>query len=293
VGRASSAPQNTHVAVLLVCIAWHHRSIPPPVPPAPRLFDAHLHPEVLPDVDLETLRHFGVRRALVVGRVLEEPSSDALRTQIGALVAEQIPRLQRCGIEATVALGVHPRSLPRRGLQAVLDVLPAAFDHRRVAALGEIGLHQGGPAEEEAVVEQLHLARRLRVPVLVHTPERDKERHTRRLLTLLRAHGPAPERVLVDHVSARTLPLVLGCGHWAGLTIQLGALRAERAVALVGRVGSERLVLNSDAGDRPGDLLSLPRAASLLERAGLSDRVVRRVLWSNAATFLGLGELRG
>jgi uncharacterized protein len=254
---------------------------------APRLFDSHLHPERLRDVDLQTLRYFGVERALVVGHYLEETSAEALQAQLASLESEQLPRLARYGIEAALALGVHPRSLPRRGLQAVLAALPAAFDGGRVVALGEIGLHHGGPAEEEAVVEQLLLARRLRVPVLVHTPERDKEKHTRRLLTLLRAHGPSPERVLVDHVNARTLPLVLGCGHWAGLTVQLGALKAERAVALVARMGSERLVLNSDAGDRPGDLLAFPRAAHLLAEAGLSERVLRRVAWANASRFVG------
>jgi len=236
---------------------------------------------------LQTLRFFGVERALAVGHFLEEPGVEALEAQLSALVSEQLPRLLSAGIDAAVAVGIHPRSLPRRGLQAVLDVLPQAFSQRRVVALGEIGLHHGGPAEEHAVVEQLRLARRLRVPVLVHTPERDKEKHTRRLLTLLKRHGPAPERVLVDHVNARTLPLVLGCGHWAGLTVQLGALRAERAVALVAKTGSERLVLNSDAGDRSGDLLAFPRSAHLLGEAGLSERVVERVAWMNAATFLG------
>jgi uncharacterized protein len=255
---------------------------------APRLFDSHLHPERLRDVDLQTLRYFGVQRALVVAHFLEETSVEALQAQVASLLAVQLPRLAASGIDASVALGVHPRSLPRRGLQAVLDALPAAFDAGRVVALGEIGLHTGGPLEEAAMVEQLLLACRLRVPVVVHTPERDKEKHTRRLLGLLREYGPAPERVLVDHVSARTLPLVLGCGHWAGLTVQQGALKAERAVALVAKMGSERLVLNSDAGDRSGDLLALPRAAHLLEEAGLSARVVRRVAWDNAATFLGL-----
>jgi uncharacterized protein len=258
------------------------------VPAPPRIFDAHLHPERLRDVDLETLRRFGVRRALAVPQALAEPSADLLGAQLEALLGEQLPRLERAGLEGFLAVGVHPRSVPRRGLEAVLERVPQAFGHRRVVALGEVGLHHGGAAEEDALVEQLRLARRLRVPVVVHTPERERERHTRRLLTLLRAHGPPPERVLVDHVSARTLPLVLGCGHWAGVTVQLGALRAERAVALVRRVGSERIVLNSDGGDRPGDLLALARAVHLLERAGLSERVLSRVAWSNAAAFLGV-----
>lgn len=258
------------------------------MPALPRIFDAHLHPERLSDVDLETLLHFGILRALAVAQAAAEPSAEVLRAQLDGLLDEQLPRLERAGVEAFLAVGVHPRSVPRRGLEAVLDRLLQAFDHRRVVALGEIGLHHGGAAEEDALVEQLRLARRLRVPVLVHTPEHERERHTRRLLTLIRAHGPPPERVLVDHVSPRTLPLVLGCGHWAGLTIQVGALRAERAVLLVKRAGSERLVLNSDAGGRPGDLLSLARAVHLLGRAGLSERVLSRVAWSNAAAFLGV-----
>jgi hypothetical protein len=263
------------------------------VPPPPRIFDAHLHPERLGDGDLAALAHFGVARALALPHAMAEPSAAALSEQVDALLSEQVPRLERAGIEGFLAVGLHPRSVPRRGLAEVLERLLAALGHPRVVALGEIGLHHGGPAEEEAVVEQLRLARRLRVPVLVHTPERDKERHTRRLLTLLRTHGPAPERVLVDHVSARTLPLVLGCGHWAGVTVQLGALRAERAVSLVKRTGSERLVMNSDGGDRPGDLLGLARAVHLLGRAGLSGRVIARVAFTNAARFLGVARAEG
>ena len=121
-------------------------------------------------MDLQTLRYFGVQRALVVAHFLEETSVEALQAQVASLLAVQLPRLAASGIDASVALGVHPRSLPRRGLQAVLDALPAAFDAGRVVALGEIGPHTGGPLEEAAMVEQLLLACRLRVPVVVHTP---------------------------------------------------------------------------------------------------------------------------
>ena len=36
------------------------------MPELPSLFDAHLHPEALSDQDLESMRFFGVERALVV-----------------------------------------------------------------------------------------------------------------------------------------------------------------------------------------------------------------------------------
>ena len=252
------------------------------------LFDAHLHPETLSDLDLESLRAFGVTRALVLGHHFPEPTARALRAHLDDLVVRQLPRLERVGIRGYAAVGVHPRAIPRRGLHDVLASLPELFGGGRVVALGEIGFHRGGPDEEEALVEQLALARRLGLRVVLHTPALDKEKWTRRLLALVHEHGPAASRVLVDHANARTVPLILARGHWAGLTVQVGELTADRTVQLVRRVGSRRLLLGSDAGDRPGDLLGLPRALHLLERAGLGASLVARMAHGNARRFLGV-----
>ena len=252
------------------------------------LFDAHLHPETLSDLDLESLRAFGVERAVALGHHFPESTSRGLRAHFRDLLEVQLPRLERAGIRGYVALGVHPRAIPRRGLHDVLAGLPALFRGGRVVALGEIGFHRGGPDEEEAVVEQLELARRLSLRVVLHTPALDKERWTRRLLALVRAHGPVPGRVLVEHASARTVPLILARGHWAGLTVNVGELTADRAVQLVRKVGSRRLTLGSDAGDRPGDLLGLPRAVHLLERAGLGRTLVAQLAFRNARRFFGV-----
>ena len=249
------------------------------------LFDAHLHPEGLSDQDLESMRFFGVERALVVAHHFPEPTPKGLREHFDELVGHQLPRLERLGIRAWAALGVHPRCIPRRGLSEVLASLPDYLRGGRVVALGETGLHEGGTEEEEALLEQLALARKLDLPVVVHTPHRDKERHTKRILTLVRESGVKPSRVLVDHANGHTVRLILGCGHWAGLTLHPEALPAERAVALVRKLGSQHLVLNSDAGDGAGDILGLARMAHLLVRARLSERVARKVAWENASRF--------
>ncbi|MCP3138936.1 TatD family hydrolase [Pyxidicoccus xibeiensis] len=254
--------------------------------PAPlSIFDAHLHPEGLSDQDLESMRFFGVERALVVAHHFPEPTSKALLRHFDDLVERQLPRLERAGIRAWAALGVHPRCIPRRGLSEVLSALPDYFQGGRVVALGETGLHAGGEEEEEAFLEQLALARSLKLRVVVHTPTVDKERHTRRILTLLRQSGVLPSRVLVDHANARTVRTILEVGHWAGLTLHPEALKAERAVAVVRRLGSERLMLNSDAGDGAGDILGLARTANLLAKANLSERIVRRIAHENAGRF--------
>jgi uncharacterized protein len=234
--------------------------------PAPELFDAHLHPETLTDQDLESMALFGVRRALVVAHhPAAETRPRALRAHFDNLLTEQLPRLERAGIRAWAALGIHPLAVPARGLHEMLSALPDYFTGGRVVALGEIGLHQGDESEEEAFLEQLALARRLKLRVLVHTPRRNKEAITRRTLTLLRASGVPPSRVLVDHTSRRTVRLVLECGHYAGVTVHPEELSGERAVALVREIGTERVVLDSDSGEGVGDILGLARAARLLQ----------------------------
>ncbi|MGA9520445.1 MAG: TatD family hydrolase [Myxococcaceae bacterium] len=254
--------------------------------PAPELFDAHLHPEYLTDQDLESMAVFGVKRALVVAHhPAAETKPKLLRAHFDNLLGKQLRRLERAGIRAWAALGIHPLAVPARGLHEMLSALPDYFTGGRVVALGEIGLHRGGESEEEAFLEQLTLAKRLKLRVLVHTPHRNKESITRRTLTLLRGSGVPPSRVLVDHTSGRTVRLVLACGHWAGLTVHPDELSGERAVALVRQLGTERVVLDSDSGEGVGDILGLARVARLLEKSKLSPDVVARVTRRNAARF--------
>jgi hypothetical protein len=250
------------------------------------LFDAHLHPEGLSDQDLETLRHFGVQAAVAVAHHSpKEATAKALLEHFDALLGKHLPRLERAGIRGYAALGVHPQRLPRRGLGEVMTALPGYFRGGKVVAIGEVGLHRGDEAEEAAFAEHLALARRLQLRVVVHTPIRDKESLTRKTLTLLKASGVEPANVLVDHVDGRTLRLVSACGHWVGLTVHPEELSAERVVSLVSKLGAEHLVLDSDSGDGPSDILGLARCASLLAKAKLSARFVRRLACQNAAEF--------
>jgi predicted metal-dependent TIM-barrel fold hydrolase len=252
----------------------------------PALFDAHIHPETLGDRDLESMRFFGVERALALAHHEPVESRAAhLRAHFDDLLQKQLPRLERHGIRGWAALGVHPQALPPRGLPEILSVLPEYFRGGKVVALGEIGLHRGGAAEEEAFTQQLQLARRLKLSVVVHTPQRDKEAITRRVLGLVRESGLPPNRVLVDHASGATLKGILACGHYAGLTVHPDELSAERAVRLVRAIGTERVVMNSDSGDGAGDILGLARTARLLEKAELSAAVVARVTRENAERF--------
>lgn len=255
---------------------------------APHVFDAHIHPVSLNSQDLESLHFFGVRRVLLFADPLSGGTSKGILAQLDALVEVERPRFAKAGLEAFVAVGIHPRSVPRRGLNEVLAALPAYFRGGKVLALGETGLHLGGEEEEEAFTAQLTLALELKLRVVVHTPLVEKERRTRRILTLLRESEIPPELVLVDHANGRTVRLITACGFHAGLTLHPEELSVRDAVALIRKLGTGQLILNSDSGDRAGDFLAVPRAASLLFKAGLSAKVVERAAWRNAEAFFGL-----
>jgi predicted metal-dependent TIM-barrel fold hydrolase len=254
------------------------------------VFDPLLHAAALRPGDLADLEFFGVEGALV-------PSDDAVAASTGAAVRRgwaatvaAARRLRRAGLAGHAAIGIHPRRIPPRGLEALLADLPAALDRPEVAALGALGLADGGELEERVLLRQLALARELRLPVVVAAPWRGKERATKRLLVLVREAELEPARVLVAGADARTVRAVRACGHYAGVSLSAtaeGRSAIDEAVRLVASLGPEGIALGSDAGHAGADLLALPRAADRLAKAGLSDAVVRRVCGGNARAFLG------
>ncbi|MGC3997129.1 MAG: TatD family hydrolase [Anaeromyxobacter sp.] len=250
-------------------------------------FDALLHARSLSPRDLADLRFFGVAGALV-------PTDDALG-RAGAAgvrrgweeVVEGARRLRAAGLAGHAAVGVHPRRIPARGLEALLAELPEALGRPEVAALGAVGLAEGTELEERVLARQLQLAAELRRPVLVTLPAGSPERLARRLLGVLQEAELEPGQALVAGVDARTVRSVRALGHLAGLVLSgAGSAGLDAAVRVVRTLGPDGLVLASDAGLGGGDRLALPRAADRLARAGLSDAVIRRVCGGNAVGFL-------
>ncbi len=258
------------------------------------LFDAQLHPLALRRGDLEDLRFFGVSGGLAIADDSVTPTTrEALRRSWDTLATDVARRFARAGLAGYTALGVHPRRIPWRGLEALLADLPELLGRPRVVAIGAVGLEEGGPREEAVFSRQLELARELRLPVVVHTPWNEKERVTRRALAILREHELDPERVLVTGADARTLRMIRACGYAAGISLSATGGASDpidEAVRLVASLGSEGLALSSGAGDGAGDLLALPRAAARLAKSGLSRAVVRRVCGENAVRLLGVAE---
>lgn len=250
------------------------------------IFDCQIHPASLLDQDLVDLRFFGTRGVVaLLGD--DAPLGDAQEwlPWLEKQLVEGAARLRQAGIAPFFALGVPPSRIPERGFEEVLASFPRLSQLARVVAIGAIGFERDDEEEVEVFTRQLDVAAQLGLPVIVSTPARDKVRLTRRCITLLLAHGFPVERVLFAGVSAETLVLVRSYGFWASLLVHPSSLRPERAVGLVRAHGSQGIVLGSDLGNGPGNLVGIARTLHLLRQAGVSQEVARRVARENALSF--------
>ncbi len=251
------------------------------------LFDAHIQADGLVPSDLSLMSAFGVRAALLPAHDGFGPTSaERLLEHFRDLVHVQAPRVLRAGIRPYVALGVPANRIPERDLERVLDLLPRFCTQARVVALGQIGLGTGSAREEEAFARQLDLANELGLPVLVALPLQASGRLLKRSLALVNEHALPPERVLFARARPEQLATILGCGHWAHVSLRAGPHRLEQLLEYVRRSGTTRLVLGSEAGDGASDILAVARFAEGLERRGLSMAVIRKATAENALDFL-------
>ncbi|MEK8227555.1 TatD family hydrolase [Oerskovia sp. M15] len=117
-----------------------------------------------------------------------------------------------------------------------------------MVAVGEVGYDSMTPAEDEAFTRQLAMAIDAALPVMVHTPHRDKLVGTRRTLDVVRESGIAPGMVVVDHLNETNVALVKDAGAWMGFSIYPDTKMDEhRMVAILLEHGTDRVLVNSAA----------------------------------------------
>ena len=265
-----------------------------------KLFDPHIHMTSRTTADYEAMAQAGVVAVLEPSFWLGQP-----RTHVGTfedyfntLLGWERFRASQFGIRHFCALSLNPKEANDPGVaRGVLDLLPRYLQKDGVVAVGEIGFDDITADEERCFTEQVELAKRFDLPVLVHTPHRDKRRGTERSLALIYDVGFPAERVLVDHNTEETLPLVLEAGCWAGHSIYPHTKMDEpRMVALVKQYGAERVLVNSAADWGVSDPLKVPKTVVAMRAAGISDRDIETIVWRNPVAFfaqsgrLDLGE---
>ncbi len=256
-----------------------------------KLFDPHIHMTSRTTLDYEAMAGAGIVAVVEPSFWMGQP-----RTHVGtfedyfaALLGWERFRASQFGIRHFCTLSLNPKEAnSARIAQGVIDLLPRYLSKDGVVAVGEIGYDDMTSEEDKYFAAQLELALRFDLPVLIHTPHRDKKRGTERSLALIREAGFPEERALIDHNTEETLPLVLESACWAGHSIYpFTKMDEPRMVALVKRYGAERILINSAADWGVSDPLKVPKTAALMRESGIAEADIERIVWTNPVTFFG------
>ncbi|MFI9489912.1 TatD family hydrolase [Promicromonospora sp. NPDC052451] len=253
-----------------------------------RILDPHIHMTSRTTDDYEALYAAGVRAVVEPAFWLGQP-----RTSVGSftdyfdsLLGWERFRAAQFGIRHHATIALNPKEANDPRCREVLAEVPRYLLKDGVVAVGEVGYDSMTPEEDEVFATQLQMAREAELPVLVHTPHRDKLAGTRRTLDVVRESGTAPERVLVDHLNETNVALVRDAGAWAGFSIYPDTkMDEDRMVALLKEYGTERMIVNSAADWGRSDPLKTVRTGRTMLAAGFTEDDVDQVLWRNPVAF--------
>ncbi len=254
-----------------------------------KLFDPHIHMTSRTTGDYEAMAAAGIAAVVEPSFWVGQP-----RTHVGtfedyfaSLIGWERFRASQFGIRHFCTLSLNPKEANNpRVAPGVMELLPRYLPKEGVVAVGEVGFDDMTAEEEKYFGLQAELAAKFDLPLLVHTPHRDKKRGTERSLALLKELRFPEEKVLIDHNNEETLPLVVKTGCWAGHSIYPKTkMDEERMVALVKKYGSERILINSAADWGVSDPLKVPKTVACMREAGIPAADIEKIVWRNPVAF--------
>jgi len=196
-------------------------------------------------------------------------------------------RAERFGIDHYACIAVNPKEADDAALaRETLAGIAPHLDHPRCICVGEIGFNEITRNEEEAFVRQLHMAEERGLPIMIHSPHRDKKKGVERTIEILRAEDITLPRVNIDHNTEETIGLVKPLDCWAGLTVYpYSKLDPVRVVNILKEHGTDRTLVNSSADWGVSDPTALRKTADNLMAARFSDDEVKQVVFDNPLAF--------
>jgi predicted metal-dependent TIM-barrel fold hydrolase len=256
-----------------------------------KMFDHHIHMTSRTTDDYKAMADAGILGIIEPAFWLGQP-----RTHVGSyedyllsLVGWERFRARQFGIHHFCTIGLNPREANNPDLApGVMELLPIYLEKESCVGVGEIGFDDQTPAETRYFEEQMQLAIEHKLPVLIHTPHRDKKRGTEYTIALVKASGIDPGRVLIDHNNEETIKTTLDSGCWAGHSIYPNTKMDEpRMSSLIKKYGTERITINSAADWGVSDPLKVPKTASVMLASGISAADVEKIVWGNPVAFFG------
>jgi uncharacterized protein len=256
------------------------------------IIDSHAHMISRTTDDYEAMAKSGVVAVIEPAFWLGQP-----RTNVGSFIdyfslisGFERFRAGQFGIRHYCTIGLNPKEANNEALaEAVIDALPRFLVKEGVVAMGELGYDEQTPLEDKALRAQIELAKEFELPIMIHTPHRDKRPGTLRTMDVLKEHGFDPARCVIDHNNEETVREVRDRGFWCAFSIYPNTkMGSERMAAIVENYGPERLIVDSACDWGVSDPLAVAKTARLMAQRGVSAEAIHQVVYSNALSVYGL-----
>lgn len=257
----------------------------------PMYIDPHAHMISRTTNDYEAMAAAGVVAVIEPAFWIGQP-----RTYVGTyidylstIVGWERFRAGQFGIRHYCTVGLNSKEANNEELaEQVMEILPRFALKDGVVAIGEIGYDEQTPLEDKYFRAQLELAKELDLPVMIHTPHRDKKRGTSRSMDVVEEHGLPPDKVVIDHNNEETVAETLQRGFWAAFSIYPGSkMGNERMVELLRQYGAERVIVDSACDWGVSDSLAVPKTARLAAERGISQNQIHKACYANALAAYG------
>lgn len=254
-----------------------------------KYFDPHIHMLSRTTDDYENMAAAGILGVVEPAFWQGQP-----RTQVGtfidyydSLIGWEHFRASQFSIRHYCTIGINPKETNNIAMaDEVMKLLPRYLQKDTVVGVGEIGYDDQTEAEDRFFAEQMELAMKFDLPVLIHTPHRDKVKGTERTIALVKDVGIKEEMVIIDHLNEQTLPMVLETECWRGHSVYpFTKMSEDRMVELLKQYGTEKMVVNSAADWGRSDPLKVPKTGAAMLDAGFSETDVEKVLFENPINF--------
>ncbi len=261
------------------------------------LIDPHAHMTSRATDDYQAMAEAGVVAVIEPAFWLGQP-----RTFVGTyvdylsgLIGWERFRAGQFGIRHYCTIGLNSKEANNEELaEGVMEILPRFALKDGVVAIGEIGYDEQTELEDKYFRLQLELAKELDLPVMIHTPHRDKKRGTSRSMDVCEEHGVEPGKVVVDHNNEETVQETLDRGFWAGFSIYPSTKMGNvRMVEILRQYGSERIIVDSACDWGISEPLAVAKTAKLALEQGIPEEQVREACYQNALSAYGQsGQMR-
>lgn len=253
--------------------------------------DPHAHMISRTTDDYEAMAASGVVAVIEPAFWLGQPRTNvgSYLDYLSSLVGFERFRASQFGIRHYCTIGLNSKEANNEELaEGVMQLIPRFALKEGVVAIGEIGYDEQSALEDKYYRLQLELAKKLELPVMIHTPHRDKKRGTTRSMDVCDEHGLDPRMVVVDHNNEETVRETLDRGYWAAFSIYPSTkMGNSRMVEILRQYGAKQVIVDSACDWGISEPLGVAKTAKLALQQGIAEDQVRLACYQNALSAYG------